>query len=209
MSTLCDSLDCSLPGSSVHGILQVRILEWVAISFFRGSSRLRNQTRVSCIAGRFFTNWATREAPILSLIGAQLWATVVHSLILKKKTQPDWTLALSGHETSRRAIVIVLIITNIHPLLSAKSWAKQFTCFISFNLHSNPKLLLPLSLRGGNWGLEMLSSWRQVTQLEGDRTRTWSQALCLQILLEQEFKTGCRIPPTQGFTLTGRGALFC
>ena len=55
--TLLTPLDCSPPGSSVHGILQVRILEWVAISFSRGSSRSRNQTQVSCIAGRFFTDW--------------------------------------------------------------------------------------------------------------------------------------------------------
>ena len=55
---------CSPPGSSVHGVLQARILEWTAISFSRGSSRPRNQTRVSCIVGGFFTNWATREAPI-------------------------------------------------------------------------------------------------------------------------------------------------
>jgi len=51
-------IDYSLPGSSVHGILQARILEWVAISFSRGSSWPRNWTRVSCIAGRFFTDWA-------------------------------------------------------------------------------------------------------------------------------------------------------
>ena len=49
--------------SSIHGILQARILEWVACPFSRGSSWPRNQTRVSCIAGRFtFTNWAMREA---------------------------------------------------------------------------------------------------------------------------------------------------
>ena len=47
--TLCDPMDCSLPGSSVHGISQVRILEWVAISYSRGSSRPRDQTPVSCI----------------------------------------------------------------------------------------------------------------------------------------------------------------
>ena len=63
MSDSCDSMDCSLPGSSVHGILQVRILEWVAISFSRGSSQPRNRTQVSCIAGRFFTTRATKEAP--------------------------------------------------------------------------------------------------------------------------------------------------
>ena len=44
------------------GILQARILEWVAISFSKGSSQPRNRTQVSCIAGRFFTDWATREA---------------------------------------------------------------------------------------------------------------------------------------------------
>ena len=55
--TLCNSMDCSLPGSSVHGILQARILEWVAIPFSKGSSGPRDWTRVSCIAGRFFTIW--------------------------------------------------------------------------------------------------------------------------------------------------------
>ena len=51
--TLCDLMDCT--GSSVHGILQARILEWVAIPFSKGSSRPRGQTRVSCMVGRFFT----------------------------------------------------------------------------------------------------------------------------------------------------------
>ena len=60
--TLCDPMDCSLPGSSVHGISQARILQWVAIFFSRGSSQPRDQTWVSWIAGRFFTIWATREA---------------------------------------------------------------------------------------------------------------------------------------------------
>ena len=60
MSISCDSMDCSLLGSSVHGILQARILEWVAISFSRGSSQPRNWTKVSYIAVRFFTDWATR-----------------------------------------------------------------------------------------------------------------------------------------------------
>ena len=60
--TLCDPI-CSLPGSSVHGILQARILEWVAIPFSRGSSWPRDWTWASCTAGRCFTIWATREAP--------------------------------------------------------------------------------------------------------------------------------------------------
>ena len=59
MSDFCDFLDCSPPGSSVHGIPQTKILGWVAIFFSRGSSQLRDQTCVSCIsciAGRFFTS---------------------------------------------------------------------------------------------------------------------------------------------------------
>ena len=53
--TLCDHIDCSLPGSSVHEIFQARVLEWVAISFSRGSSQPRGRTQVSCIASRRFT----------------------------------------------------------------------------------------------------------------------------------------------------------
>ena len=77
--TLCNPMNCSTPGLpvhhqlpeftlcdpmdyTVHGILQARILEWVAFPFSRGSSQPRDQTQVSLIPGRFFTSWATREA---------------------------------------------------------------------------------------------------------------------------------------------------
>ena len=67
--TLCETVDYSRPGSSVHGMLQARTLEWVAIPFSRGSSWPRDWTQVSWIAGRFFTIWATREAKwILSVL---------------------------------------------------------------------------------------------------------------------------------------------
>ena len=56
--TLCDPVDYT-----VHGILQARILEWVAFPFSRGSSQPRDRTQVSCIAGGFFTSWAIRELP--------------------------------------------------------------------------------------------------------------------------------------------------
>ena len=58
---LYDTMDCSPPDFSVHGIPQARIVEWVAILFSRGSSWPRDETQVSCIAGRFFTIWAIRE----------------------------------------------------------------------------------------------------------------------------------------------------
>ena len=80
--TLCDPMD-----HTVHGIPQARILEWIALPFFRGSSQTRGQTQVSLIAGGFFTSWATREEPqqcapnptteIPSLI-------LVHSLYLRE-----------------------------------------------------------------------------------------------------------------------------
>ena len=60
--TLCNPMDCSPAGSSIHGIFQARVLDWVAISFPRGTSWPRDQTLVSRIAGRRFTVWATREA---------------------------------------------------------------------------------------------------------------------------------------------------
>ena len=59
---LCNPMDCSPPGPSVHGIFPAGILEWVAISFSRRSFWPRDWTQVSCIIGRFFTIWATREA---------------------------------------------------------------------------------------------------------------------------------------------------
>ena len=59
--TLCGPMNCSLPHSSVHGIFQARVLEWVAISFSRGSSWPRDWIQISCIVGRRFTVWATRE----------------------------------------------------------------------------------------------------------------------------------------------------
>ena len=72
--TLCDPVDCSLPGSSVHGIFQAIVLEWVAISFSRGSSQPRTRTQVSCIVDRCFTIWATREAIFLKkLISINEW----------------------------------------------------------------------------------------------------------------------------------------
>ena len=72
--TLWDPINCGPPGSSVHGILQARILEWVAMPFSRGSSQPRDRTHFSCIAGGFFTIWATREA-----LEAQNYKVLIYS----------------------------------------------------------------------------------------------------------------------------------
>ena len=59
--TLFNTKDCGPPGSSVQGISQARILEWVAISFSRGSSQPRDQTCISCVGGQILYHWATWE----------------------------------------------------------------------------------------------------------------------------------------------------
>ena len=85
--TLCDSMDYSPPGSSVHGISQERILDWVAISFSRGSSRPRDQTHVSCIScigGQILYHCATWEACVLLTIRLH-----GHSLLLVSRIFPQ------------------------------------------------------------------------------------------------------------------------
>ena len=77
--TLCNSMDCSQPGSSVHGIFQIRIGEWIVISFFRWSSRPRNQTQISHIAGRLFTIWVTREV-LMTICGESNRSTSLANL---------------------------------------------------------------------------------------------------------------------------------
>ena len=74
--TLCDPIDCKPPGSSVHRICQAGTLEWVAISFSRGSSWSKHQTHISCIAGGFFT-----AGPPGKPIALNTW------LIIRKKIQ--------------------------------------------------------------------------------------------------------------------------
>ena len=89
---LCNHVDRSPPGSSVHGILQAKVLEWVAISFSRGSSQPRDRTRVSHIAGRCFILWAAREAPNWNAREYQIAKT--HTM----ETTVTQDLALSNHQ---------------------------------------------------------------------------------------------------------------
>ena len=83
--TLCGPMDCSPPGSSAHGILQARILEWVATPPSRGSSRPRDQTRVSCTAGRVFTGEALSGS--LAKYKQSIWSQVTPHVHLQ---MPHW-----------------------------------------------------------------------------------------------------------------------
>ena len=108
--TLCDPMDCILPGSSVHGIFWARVLEWVAIPSSRGFSQPRDQTRASCIAGRFFTIWATREA-------------LCSSTILKNKTWKDRMLLLLSRFSRVRLCVTPL--TAAHQAPASLGFSRQ------------------------------------------------------------------------------------
>ena len=79
--TLCDSIDCGPPVSSVHWIFQARVLEWVAFSYSRWSSQLTGWTQVSCITGRFFIIWATREAPNEDNSWANSFSCLINCLV--------------------------------------------------------------------------------------------------------------------------------
>ena len=83
--TLWDPMDSSQPSSSVHGIFQGRILEWVAISFSRRSSQPRDRTRVSRIVGRCFTFLATREGQAQSYASLKQLKTICKHLDLRLK----------------------------------------------------------------------------------------------------------------------------
>ena len=97
---------------TVHGILQARILEWVAFPFSRASSQPRDQTQVSHIAGRFFTSWATREA-------------------MNEKLNIKWLFQLHFRLSGRN--VIWQIILLIFKILPSKQLSVQFSCSVQFS----------------------------------------------------------------------------
>ena len=126
-------MDCNLLGFSIHGILQARILEWIAISFSRGSSWPRAQTRVSCIGGRRFNLWATRVSPEIPA------------------KNMDWVV----EENSRQGLE-----DQFTPCLIVSAWPSKhlFTKRLLFYLHVNcllplwsPKPLPPTSSFGFSW----------------------------------------------------------
>ena len=95
-------MDCSLPGSSIHGIFQARILEWVAVSFSRGSPQPKNQTWVSCTAGRLY-HLSHQGSPEL-LLGA------LH--ILENVTPTDF-LTNEDHVDRNKSITAISIVRSI------------------------------------------------------------------------------------------------
>ena len=119
--TVCDPMNCSPPGTSVYGILQARIPEWVAMSFSKGSSQPSDQTWISCIAGGFFTIW-----------GSALFKELGH-----KKASIVWSL---GHRelTSQETVDGVHVLTwKVHHRLKPSPRKPE-----SISIDKNSKMLL-------------------------------------------------------------------
>ena len=99
LSVMSDSLwpdDCCRPVSFVHGILQARILVWVAMHSSRGYSQPRDWTQVSCFVGKFFTNWSTREAlRVFCLVKTPFWSTFA-VIELQKFTRMSYLVAVKS-----------------------------------------------------------------------------------------------------------------
>ena len=125
--TICNPMDCSPPGSYVHGVSQARMLEWVAISYSRGSSWPGDQTWLSCITGRFFTIWATREAnrDYLLLLFSQVYqfrsVQFSHSVVSDSAT--PWiaacqaSLSITNSQSSPRLTSIESVMPSSHLIL--------------------------------------------------------------------------------------------
>ena len=172
MSDSSDPVDCSPPGSSVHGIFQARILEWVAVSSSRESSQPRDWTRVSRIAGRRFILWATREFTL------KRW---------NRRGRPTWQCdecIFEGHvgsEDMGDALVFFLWPIECLALYSgetraARPWNKRFSC--------GPLLSLPLIL--SHWP-GSASSARAFRELAAAGSLIWGagihRMLCSQLQL--------------------------
>ena len=158
--TLCNPMDCSPPGSSFHGTLQARILEWVTIPFSRGSSQPRGQNWVSCTAGRFFIVWVTRVA--LFYICACLSFSITFS-VTDFLTKASVTLLLLGWEgVSDRTLTergIILLPKRLH--FYREKYLFSLKCFLlliiryiphwvrGVNSHLLAVLLFPVNLNIG------------------------------------------------------------
>ena len=156
--TLCDPMDCSLLGSSVHGVFQARILDWVAISFARESSQCRKQIWVSCIAGRVFNVWATKEA-------LQIWKGVCQSCIFNLYAEYiTWNARLNeahaGIKIARRNINNLWYTDDTTLMPESENELKNLFMRVK---EESEKASLKLNI------LKKLRSWHLVPSFHGNR----------------------------------------
>ena len=128
--TLCNPMDCSPPGSSVHGILQARTLEWVAICFSKGSSRPRDWTQVSRIAGKLFTIWATRPRSIPKTV----ISNVSLAVLTQGHTAIEWRSQDWNWGESHTALTLFLHSYSVTPRVGWLAWGSQWAHWSSFHI---------------------------------------------------------------------------
>ena len=137
-------MDCSLPGFSIHGVLQARILKWVTISFSRGSFQTRDRTQVSCIAGRCFNLWAlTLVAQLVKNLPA-IWETWVQSL--------EWEDPLEKGKATHSSILAWRIPWTIQ---SELDMTESLTHLFHFIYYLYINLLYMLNHNDWNSGVEI------------------------------------------------------
>ena len=123
MPDSCDPMDCSPPGSSVHGILQARKLEWVAIPFSRGSFQPRNQTRVFCIAGSFFIHWAP-EKPKSSHAATKDLMCCKRPCLVQQRWKILLAAAKTQHSEINKYFLTYEVYNSLHsPVYICDDWA--------------------------------------------------------------------------------------
>ena len=132
MSNSCDLMNCSLPGSSVHGLSQARMLEWVGISFSRGSLPPRDWTWVSSITGRVFMDWTTREAwevrsQSLRTKATEKWERKFHKKVSHKWRYPklEYWLPLDPGLLLELSTVVVQSLSRVWLLVTPWTVACQ------------------------------------------------------------------------------------
>ena len=130
-------MDWSLPVSSVYGIFQARTLEWVAITFSRGSSQPRDQTWVSCIAGRCFTVWPTREAHLK--VGRLKNREEVRWREYKRRRLQSCSLTtVVEHKDSENLVTAKKATYRLHPLDHTRSHGHSSKAYEIYNTYMTP-----------------------------------------------------------------------
>ena len=127
-STLCDPMDGSLPGSSIHGSFQARIPEWVDTHFSRGSSWSKDRTHVSCIGREILYHWATQEAPP---VNDYTYTTEVVFSWGPGRMSELWVSVFLGHgdQTTEDEAGIVLPLNRMNGLTASWLWEEERTFF--------------------------------------------------------------------------------
>ena len=134
---LCNPMSCCPPGSSVCGIFQARILEWVAVSSSRGSFRPRDWTHVACVAGSFFTCWAILEnSLVIQLLGLQAstaWGQV-QSLVGDRRSWKPHSMAKKKKNNKKKKACLWW-------MQNFKNYAHQY---LNFNFHMSQNIIFLL-----------------------------------------------------------------